>query len=173
MNRVSTSLVLLLAGTFALAQTSSTSGKTPATLVLPMSNSDCPIGFFASRQANLQIMTASEAAQAGPAQGLHLTLTNPNPHAIQSVEVTVYGSSLKRRLLPVDQQADTVSKTFELQRKTGSDSLSDADVWMHNTGSLTSVDLISITYADGTTWHAAGSPACHAIPSNFLLVGSK
>ena len=30
-----------------------------------------------------------------------------------------------------------------------------------------------ITYADGTTWHATETFKCRAIPSNFVLVGSK
>ena len=68
---------------------------------------------------------------------------------------------------------DDVSKTFELRRSAGSDSLSDADVWMHNVGSLTRVDLISIHYTDGTTWHATENFKCRAVPSNFLLVGTR
>jgi hypothetical protein len=44
---------------------------------------------------------------------------------------------------------------------------------MHNVGSLSKVDLISIHYADGTTWHSTENLKCRAVPSNFLLVGSK
>jgi hypothetical protein len=188
MRRFSVSLLFLLASTFTFAQTSinppavyknsPASGKAADSVVLyadRLDNSGCPVGFFASRQATGQIMSAGDAKQAGPAQGLHLMLNHLAAPAIESIEITVYGYGIssKARALPAHEPSPDVSKTFELRRSAGSNSLSDADVWMHNVGSLSSVDLISITYADGTTWHANENLKCRAIPSNFLLVGSK
>jgi hypothetical protein len=178
---------LLLTSAFAFAQTSTNPPDVSKDLPTPkftvgqvLGNyrglpftSGCPVGFFASRQATGQIMSAGDAKQAGPAQGLHLTLNNPTEPAIESIEITVYGVSSKARVLPAGPTPEDVSKTFELRRSAGSNSLSDADVWMHNVGSLSSVDLISITYADGTTWHATENFKCRAIPSNFLLIGRK
>ena len=187
MRRSSVSLLFLLASAFTFAQTSSNLPDVSKNLPVPKftvgqgfadygglpSNSGCPVGFFASRQATGQIMSAGDAKQAGPAQGLHLILNHLTQPAIESIEITVYGVSSKARVLPAGPTPEDVSKTFELRRSAGSDSLSDADVWMHNVGSLSRVDLISITYADGTTWHATGNLKCRAIPSNFLLVGRK
>jgi hypothetical protein len=191
MRRLSVSL-LFLAGALTFAQTSSnqTSSNPPTVLKnipafatgqvfanyrgLP-SNFGCPVGFSASRQATGQIMSAGDARQSGPAQGLHLTLHNlKNMPAIESIEVTVYGTSQKGLYLPLGTQStDTVSKTFELHRTSDNTSLSDADVWMHLAGSLRWADLISITYTDGTTWHTTANFKCRAVPSNFLLVGSR
>jgi len=169
MRRLSASL-LFLAATVTLGQTS---GKSAIYEIHP-ANLGCPVGFSASRQADFQTMLASERSQPGPAQGLHLTLSHLTAPAIQSVEVTVYGISPKLRALPVDPpSSDTISKTFELQRRAGSNSLTDADVWMHNVGSLSRVDLISITYTDGTTWHATDTLKCRIVPSNFVLVGRR
>jgi hypothetical protein len=188
MRRFSVSLLFLLASTFTFAQTSinppavdknpSASGKAADSVVLyadRLDNSGCPVGFFASRQATGQIMSAGDAKQAGPAQGLHLMLNHLAAPAIESIEITVYGYGIssKARALPAHEPSPDVSKTFELRRSAGSNSLSDADVWVHNVGSLSSVELISITYADGTTWHATENLKCRAIPSNFLLVGRK
>jgi len=178
--------VLLLAGAFTFAQTSSdprtvlknstTTAKAADPVILyadRLDNSGCPVGFFARRQAKGQIMTAGDARQAGPAQGLHLMLDHLTAPAIDSIEITVYGVSPKARVLPAHEPSADVSKTFELRRETGSNNLSDADVWMHNVGSLTRVDLISIHYADGTSWNATENFKCRAVPSNFLLVGSR
>jgi hypothetical protein len=185
MRRLTVSLLLTSAFTF--AQTSIHPPDVSKNLPVPKftigqrfanyrglpANSECPVGFFASRQATGQIMSAGDAKQAGPAQGLHLMLNHLTEPAIESIEITVYGVSSKARVLPAGPTPEDVSKTFELRRSAGSTSLSDADVWMHNVGSLSSVDLISITYADGTTWHATENLKCRAIPSNFLLVGRK
>jgi hypothetical protein len=159
MRRLSASLLFLLAGTFTYAQTSSVG---------------CPVGFTASRQAAPQMMSASDASQLGPALGLHLMLNPLTESSIESIEVTVYGTSTKGRVLPVNaQSSDAVTRTFALRRTVGSASLKDADVWMHQVGSLSWADLISITYADGTTWHSTANLRCRAVPSNFLLVSRR
>jgi hypothetical protein len=185
MRRLSISL-LLLTGAFTFAQTSgnpplalknsSTAGKAADSVILyadRLDNSGCPVGFFASRQAIGHFMSAGDAKQAGPAQGLHLMLNHLTEPAIESIEITVYGVSSKARVLPAGAPQNDVSKTFELTRTPDSNSLSDADVWMHNVGSLSRVDLISIRYADGTTWHATENLNCRAVPSNFLRVASR
>ena len=185
MRRLSLSL-LLFTGAFTFAQTSGNppllkNSPTPDRAADPVvhyavrpDNTGCPIGFFASRRGTGQAMTAGDAKQAGPGQGLHLTLNHllPGP-AIDSIEVTVYGVSAKARILPAAPPPEDVSKTFELTRQPGSNNLSDADVWMHNVGSLSRVDLISVHYADGTTWHTTENLKCRAVPSNFLLVDGK
>jgi hypothetical protein len=185
MRRLSVSLLFLLAGAFTFAQMSNSpnvlknspaTGKAADSVVLYANrpdNSGCPVGFSASRQATGQIMTAGDARQAGPAQGLHLILNRLTQPAIESIEITVYGISSKARVLPAGPLPEDVSKTFELRRSAGSNSLSDADVWMHNVGSLSRVDLISVHYADGTAWHATENLKCRAIPSNFLLIGKR
>jgi hypothetical protein len=186
MRRLSVSLLFILAGAFTFAQTpnnqpaalknSSTTGKAADSVVLYANrpdNSGCPVGFFASRRGTGHAMSAADAGQAGPAQGLHLMLNHLTQPAIESIEITVYGVSSKARVLPAGPPPEDISKTFGLRRETGSNSLSDADVWMHNVGSLTRVDLISIHYTDGTTWHATENLKCRVVPSNFVLVDSK
>jgi hypothetical protein len=187
MRSLSTTLLLLVA-TSASAQappiletlptTTFTSGQTLATTARLPENFGCPVGFSATRQGTGKMMSAGAAKQHGPAQGLHLELQHSNTPAIESIEVTVYASSPKQGILLLNSEssakpADTISKTFELQRKAASSSLSEADVWMHNVGSLTKVDLNVIAYADGSTWHATEDFKCRVIPSNFMLVGSK
>ena len=186
MSRLSVSLLFLLASAFTFAQTSSNpslalkNSPTPATAADPVvhytirpDNTGCPIGFSASRRAAGQIMSAADAKQAGPGQGLHLTLNHLTAPAIDSIEITVYGVSSKGRVLPAGPLPEDISKTFELRRSADSSTLTDADVWMHNAGFLSRVDLISIHYADGTTWHTAENLRCQAVPSNFLLVDKK
>jgi hypothetical protein len=178
------SLLLLLASAFTFAQTSSnpslkgspTIGKSTEPVVHYANrpdNTGCPIGFSASRRATGHAMTASDARQAGPGQGLHLTLNHLTQPAIESIQITVYGVSSKGRVLPAGPLPEDISKTFELRRSAGSNTLTDADVWMHNVGTLSRVDLISVHYADGTTWHTTENLKCRAIPSNFVLVTKR
>lgn len=185
MLRLSASLLFLLAGTLTLAQAPSDPSaafkESQAKIMLEQEirrlspNFGCPVGFAANRQAPVQMMSADDARRLGPVQGLHLTLRKlKNMPAIESIEVTVYGTSQKGLVLPVGAQStDTVSKTFQLRRTSDDTTLSDADVSMQLVGSLSWADLISITYADGETWHASAEARCRAVPSKFLLVGTR
>jgi hypothetical protein len=167
-----------LASTAALAQTSGPAhvgaGQMPTTFAIPRGSVGCPVGFYASRQAVPQVTTAADAKKIGNAQGLHLILDHLAAPAIQSVRITVYAVPPTLRVLPLAPATDDViSKTFDLTRDTGTDSLREADVWMHEVGSVRWADLVSITFTDTTTWHPTGEVKCRAVPSNFVPVASR
>jgi hypothetical protein len=164
----------VLVGTLTFAQTPVQQhlATYATTFPIPVTNTDCPVGFSASRQAGGQVLTASDAKPTGPEQGLHLMFDNLSGPAIQSIKVTVYARSLKPRALLLDMRSsDTIAKTFTLERQAGSNALTDADVWMRQVGSIRWADLIAVTFADGATWHSTEDFECRAVPSNFLLVG--
>jgi hypothetical protein len=183
MLRFSACLLFVLAGTFTLAQApddpyaalKDSLAKAIEHNRRLSSNFGCPVGFAANRQAPVQMMSADDARRLGPVQGLHLTLRKvKNMPAIESIEVTVYGTSQKGLVLPVGTEStNTVSKTFELRRISDDTSLNEANVSMQLVGSLSWVDLNSITYADGSAWHSTAELRCRAVPSNFLLVGAR
>jgi hypothetical protein len=181
MRRLSISLLFLAAG-LALGQSplEKTSADPASGKVvirpIPSDNSGCPVGFFASRQADRQMLYASDGKQLGFRQGLHFSIDQLARPAIDSVEVAVYATSMKGIVLPaasLSNSSDTISKTFTLERKAGSNGLSEADIWMQQVGSVRWADLISVTFTDGTTWHAKENLRCRAVPSDFLLVGRR
>jgi hypothetical protein len=182
MHRLFTAL-LLLPATALLAQSAAAphTNSNASSVVLksiPM-GTECPIGFRANRQASPQILSAGDTQKNAPALGLHLTLDHQTAPAIESVEITVYGVSPKVQALPTNQWAadtdtrDVISKSFQLQRSADSETLNNADIWMHQVGALRWVDLNEIRYADGTSWRPSGSAKCRAVPSNLILVGQK
>jgi len=182
MHRLSVAL-FLLAATASLAQSSIVSGSKPDASAVILrsipSGTDCPIGFRANRQSTAQVLSANSADKNGPALGLHLILDQPTTSAIESIEVTVYGVSPKGRIVPTNFQSadantrDTVSKSFLLERSANDKTLNYADVWMHQVGALSWVDLNEVRYTDGTTWRPSASAKCRAIPSNVVLVGQR
>jgi hypothetical protein len=178
MRQLFTSL-LILSTAFTFAQSSNTTDPASqnrlagSVYISPAGAEDCPIGFYASRRGGLQIFTASDQKNLGPGQGLHLTLHRSTQPAIQSVTVAVYATSLKARTLPLDSSApDTTSKIFTLERQKGAFSLTEADIWMQQVGSIRWADLISVNYADGTFWHSTDDLKCRAVPSLYLPVNA-
>jgi len=165
-------VLLALAATAGLAQAPAPPSAANTTYTIESSSTTCPIGFAATRRPGTgAAMSADTQQQPGPAQGLHLVLTHDDKPAIQSITVTVYAVPPTLRALPLAATPDdTISRTVELNRQPGYDSLREANVWMHKVGSISRVDLISITYADGTTWHSTPNLQCRVTPSNFVLV---
>lgn len=153
---------------------SSTSGGLQQSLAIaPETHSDgCPVGFWAKRSSGLRVLRASDSGQSGPTLGLDILLDHRSAPEIQSVEVTVHGVTTRLRALPAGvSSSDEVTKIFQLQRASGEKGLSDASVRVPKAGALTRVDLNSVTYTDGSTWHDSKSLRCQAVPNNLVLVG--
>ena len=48
-----------------------------------------------------------------------------------------------------------------------------SDLSLSRFTAVTSVDLNSITYADGTTWHTSSPAACSITPDLIMLVAAR
>lgn len=78
------------------------------------------------------------------------------------------------RVLPVA-EADALpaqKKTFNLATDRASLKLM-GDLLVGPAASITRVQLLSLTYADGTTWSARSDSPCSVEPDRFILVGSQ
>src|SRR3984957_1447003 len=134
----------------------------------------CPVGLTVDRRSNLVTRLAEDGRPTGPAQGLYIRLIHFGPAAIESAEITVHGVTRRASILPVGVAASNkISKTFVLHPGEGGKGWQEATVWMELAGVLTSADLNSLTYADGSVWHESEASRCYAVPSPFLLVGAK
>ena len=112
-------------------------------------------------------MSADTQKQPGPAQGLHLILSPDDKPAIQSITVTVYAVPPTLRALPLAAMPDdTISKTVELNRQPGYDSLREANVWMHKVGSISRVDLISTI---SSAWAVRTCTICRSATTKLYL----
>lgn len=155
-------IALLLAfASIATAQT----GSMPAT-ALAMPQGSCPIGIDVRQQAHSAYLLTGTARSFHP---LFVISFHPRgDHAIQQVVLDVVGpSGLRLRdaaaLTQTTSSADVV-ETFTL---TGS---GDATI---ATKKLTAVEwfsLVSVTYADGSSWLRGGTDACYVPPNGFVPV---
>jgi hypothetical protein len=142
---------------------------------LPSSQFGCPVGFFAQKPSGaVAVARASNPNTGDSSLGLQLILDQRSGPQIESVVVTVYGVSSRLMALPAQVAPEyMVSKTFELHRSNGSESLRQASVSMSKVATLTRVELNAITYADGSNWHQLKDFQCQAVPSNFILVAGR
>ena len=144
----------------------------------------CPIRMTAQRQdAGQTLWTIALEDEQGPKAetairpgdaGVHVELTGFREKAIQQVRLAVYFLPRGTRALPVaESQTDATRKTFDLAAPDGFASKLTGDLLVRHAATITRVRLLSITYANGSTWHPSSSASCNIEPNRFILVGSR
>lgn len=138
--------------------------------ILPSGQQNCPVSISANRLAGGSVVSATHATPDPSAQGVRLILS-PTGATIASAEIVVHALTLRTRAIPVgpDNTSDTTQKTFNLQRINARTTFT-SDVWMNQVSGIKYIELISLTYTDGTTWHATSDAPCRAEPSGIVLV---
>ncbi|MGB0064271.1 MAG: hypothetical protein WBP85_07475 [Terracidiphilus sp.] len=136
----------------------------------------CPIAMRAQHMADGQIVKAGNARPQGIGQWLHLTLTAPDAHRIAKAELTIRGSSPKGRMTQTLESGDSTSDASARQVAeftAGPDRQDLSDLWVPGITAVQSIEIDSVTYADGSTWKLTGSLSCRVIPEAFMLVTSR
>jgi hypothetical protein len=182
----------LLTATAALGQAQTTTlnvpppqdGSTTSPAHITVTGS-CPVGMFAERHDTGQALwiTAFEderqPQKLNPLKpgntGVHVSLSSHGTATIRQVEIAVYYVAPGVRALPVaaDGTAPDRSKTFHLSAENGAALQLAGDLLVGPAAGITRIHLLSIDYANGTSWRPAGESACSVEPSRFLLVNHR
>jgi hypothetical protein len=185
-------VLALLAATSALGQVQTQTPKLSqppdASTTLPAHvtvSGNCPVGMFAERRDSGQTLWITsfedehQSQKLNPSKpgntGVHVDLNSHGKATIRQVEVAVYYVAPGTRALPVtsDGTSADLRKTFSLSAENGAALKLAGDLLIGPAAGITRVHLVSIEYADGTSWHAATDNACSVEPSRFVLVGTR
>jgi hypothetical protein len=111
--------------------------------------------------------------ESGPSQNIHLTLGRGLNGHIVAATVKVYGLSNKQRMAPLAGGA-TPDISRELQVAFGGEESdgSAADLKLHGFTAVNSIEVVSITYSDGSTWRADDA-VCRVTPDPMMLIGAR
>ena len=145
-------------------------GKQPRVSFV-QSNTSCPVGFGADLSA-LPVMRSVDGGKTGGSSLLlELSFDRLDTPSIKDAEITVHGLSAKGRVLPVQAspQEDAL-QAFHLHRSTDGTGLNRADVWVTKVATARWVEITSLQYADGSSWHASKTAQCRASLSGFKPV---
>ncbi len=181
-------LALVLSALVAFSQTSANVGvagmegignppKTQATVIQLPPNNACPVSVQARQAASWNRMEVGSGHPKGPAQRLHLTLINPKAKQITGATVTVHGRTPKTRAtltpMAVDRDRSDTAKTLNVAFPDGTGKDVSADLWVPGLSAAYSVDLIAVTYGDGSSWKLADGFTCRTSIDGFMLVGGR
>jgi hypothetical protein len=186
-------ILFATAGAFAQQPAAPDSSKNVSLTHLREVGADCPLGVQASHGAGVPIaMNAGPAINGKPIvngqplpwtrdsaptldQRLHLTMINLRAHDVVSAEITAHGFSDKWRAIDLTTTSQTpdLAKTVDVVLDLKGNGHASTNVSLNHFTAVTSIDLTSVTYADGSTWHATSQGACSVTPDLMMLVNAE
>jgi hypothetical protein len=186
MNRASIlPLLFLFAASHAFAQQMSLTH-------LRTAGADCPVGIQVSHATGVPAgmnagptikegpaingrSSIGENTSPGPTQAIHLTMTNPLSHDIVSARITAHGFSGKWKIMDLrtSSHGPDLAKTLDIALNVKGQSHASSDLSLRYFTAISSIDLDSVTYADGTTWRAPSPGACSVTPDLFMLIAAQ
>ena len=168
------------AGILPLAIMLATTSMFGQSLTLPsrIDPSKCPVGLELERSSGL---FAYENAKGVPAdhvgpkteQWFDFKMTNFSPHQIVNAEITAHGLSYKWRVVPVSAATPDIWKTMDVALNVKGNSSASRELSFGHFSAISTIDVNSVTYADGSIWHASSPGACSVAPSLFMLISAQ
>jgi hypothetical protein len=182
-------LAIALATTCAIGQdTVLHRSANPASLSFshtPTVRGDCPVGLQVNHGSSFlkREVEYGQFAPPPPAVGeqriqiqeqtIEFIVDNPSTREIVKAQITVHGLSHQGRFVPLpDGPAPDLSRKVSVVLDVKGNSRSSSDLSLSRFAAVTSVDLNSLTYADGATWRASSQGACSVTPNPFMLVST-
>ncbi len=136
--------------------------------------SGCPVLFNAKQgwDGGLVAAGAQQTPKQGFSQRIRLSQTGGD---VIAARVTVHGLTPKTRVVPAQFGAPgpgQISRTMNVSFSGDSAGESAADLLMRGYSAVFSIDVESITYADGSTWRS-GAGVCRVIPDPVMLISAR
>jgi hypothetical protein len=139
--------------------------------------SACPIYMQALQTGGGNLLNARDSRPGEFSQHIHLILGNSAGTArIVAIEVSIYGTSGKNRAVPAlvaRGPAWDARKTFDLTINIGENEEASTNLTLRGFTSVQSINLESVTYADGSIWSRSLSRSCRIAPDPLMLIGSR
>ena len=140
--------------------------------------SKCPVGLEVEQNGSL---VAYDNAKSGSADDIDqrfskrfdFKVTNLLSHEIVAAEVTAHGFSYKWRVIPISDATPNIWKTVDVALDVKGNSSASRELSFARFSSIRSFDVNSVTYADGSTWHASSPGVCSVAPSGLMRISAQ
>lgn len=136
-----------------------------------MVHNPCPVSFEARHLADGEMVETAAKHGKGRGQALHVTLTSPDKRAITGATLKLNGWTGMSRMQPANQSAARAFRILQTPFTAGAGRTANADVWVPGLTAVDSVELLAVTYADGSAWSPAAGKSCRVTPDPLMRVG--
>jgi hypothetical protein len=95
------------------------------------------------------------------------------PHEIVNAEITVHGFGHNGRIIgPLLTPTPNFAKTMDVALDVKGNSSASRELSFTHFSAIQTIDVSSVTYADGSTWHAPSPGACTVAPSLIMRISA-
>jgi hypothetical protein len=154
-----------------------TPGSTSTSIVVIRMQPSCPVGMHAKQGSGGGLVAVRNGRPSdGPSLQIHLVLARRHSQQITGASVLVRGLSGKNRMERSNAIEDIVpdrSQMLDLKFTPDNAVEASADLVLPGFTSIQTVELQSITYADGSTWKMEKQNACTVAPDPMMLVAGR
>lgn len=141
--------------------------------------SSCPVSLQAQQISSANMMQVRRGQPEQSGQRLHLTFTSRDAKQIAAATIAVRGFTpppgpidtlkavRKRNAGP-----DVVTRTVQIAFAPQAGATVNADILVPDLTATQTIDLVSLSYADGTGWKLPEGASCRITPDLLMLVGA-
>jgi hypothetical protein len=141
--------------------------------------SGCPVAMSARQSGGGDLIKVAPGRQPqsglAPAQQIHLGFTGGNSASILEATVRAHGLTPRTRTLQAELVTigpSEITRTLHLNFAGETASVRDAELVLRGFTSVSYIDLVSLTYADGSEW-TPGERVCRVTPDALMLIGAR
>jgi hypothetical protein len=156
--------------------------KTQAPIVIDLGTlpgSGCPIGMVANQGVwdhTIKVRQGEQERSVQPfGQRIFLTLADSHPAPIIAARVKVHGLTGKNHMLEtlssVNGEGDAV-KTMRITFTKNPSGPVSGDLYIPGFTSVSSIELLEVSYDDGKIWRIGGSSVCRVTPDPMMLIAN-
>lgn len=138
----------------------------------------CPAAFTARQGGNGNLISVKPGEKSdqekGVSQRIHLSVAGLKNASVVEAQVTVHGLAPRARVVAVRSGGDPeqISRTLSVGFSNDSAGGSAADLLLGGYSAVFSIDVDSITYADGSTWRS-GKGTCRVVPDPMMPIDAR
>lgn len=179
------SLILALCSAAATAQTTqpaTPSGNSQTFAIEQFAANSCPVELEASLDTTGRLVlvqdTQSRNQPKQSSQKLRVILRNPSSKAIVAASFSARGYPSKLRFVPVtlldpSQDPAAIRRIFTFNRTVAPGQQTSMELELREFGAVTSIEMDSAIYADGSTWQQSFYRTCKATPNQEIVAKSN
>ena len=158
--------LLFVASASLFAQSANTSSA--LMLQQPISQ-NCPVSLRADRVPGGVLARAADAKHSD-GKPLHISFKPIDDHGVTQADLVLHGTS-GTHIAPAGSHADSTStEAFSVSPSRANYHLFDSVIYFRKLTAVSYLELKSITFADGTVWHASATSTCRVAPDGYMLV---
>jgi hypothetical protein len=139
----------------------------------------CPIGMRASQGVwdhTIKVKQGQQERAPQPfGQRIVLSLVDTHSAPILSATVKVRGLTGRNRMLQADEAGEQSADGMKIMKITfvpKTDGGVSGDLYIPGFTSVSSIELIEVSYGDGKIWRIGGSSVCSVTPDRMMLIAN-